>query len=65
MFSSRPGIRDIDSSGVESAAILATTLSQNGVPAALWGLHASALYDGELVPLVRLLSSYLVVTNEP
>lgn len=64
LSSSSPKICDIQDPGVDSAAILATTLSQNGVPTALWGLHASALYDGELVPLVRLLSQLsLVVAN--
>lgn len=64
LSSSSPRICDTQGPGVEPAALIATALSQNGVPAALWGLHASALYDGELVPLVRLLSQFsLVVAN--
>lgn len=59
LSSSNPRICDIQDAGVESAAIIATALSQEGVPAAVWGLHASALYDGELVPLVRLLAQFM------
>ncbi|ODM19784.1 hypothetical protein SI65_04770 [Aspergillus cristatus] len=44
-------LTDIKEPDLESTALIASTISQAGVPAALWGLNAANLYGGNLVPL--------------
>lgn len=39
---------------LESAALIASILSQAGVPTALWGMNVASLYGVNLVPLVSL-----------
>lgn len=41
----------IEEANLKSAALIATILSQSGVPAAVWALCAATLYGGDLVPL--------------
>lgn len=53
-------LTDIKELDVESAALIASTLSQAGVPAALWGLNAANLYGGNLVPSVSRLFLFFV-----
>lgn len=48
------GLGEIIEPNTESAALIASTLFQAGISAALWGLCAAAEYGGDLCPLVCL-----------